>query len=449
MPPSWTTEQILALAPDAGSQKSGRELASLRKWGNLGKSEEALWGECQGSGKTPYQTQIELAEPAFRCTCPSRKFPCKHGLGLFLLLDSNPAAFTQAEPPAWVTEWLESRSKRAEQQEKKKEEAAAKPVDPEKQAKTAAKREAAVTAGLNELELWMRDLVRGGLAAAQTQPATFWDTPARRMRDAKAGGMDRLVRLLAPIPHTGPGWQERLLERLSRIHLLTEGYKRLESLPEPTQADIRQTIGFWKKTEEVLAEEGLRDQWLVLGRYVEEPLDSSSLVRAQRTWLWGLGSGRPALIWDFAAPGQVLDRSLTLGALLDAELVYYPGADPLRALVKQRFDTAPAPTGAWGYASVLEGTEAYARALGSNPWLEQFPMPLQAVTPLRDGEGWAVQDREGYVLPLVPRFDRGWHLLAHSGGRPLALFGEWNGDHLLPLSVWAEGRFHTILKVAE
>ena len=40
----------------------------------------------QGSAASPYQTGIDLSEPAFQCTCPSHKFPCKHGLGLFLLL---------------------------------------------------------------------------------------------------------------------------------------------------------------------------------------------------------------------------------------------------------------------------------------------------------------------------------------------------------------------------
>ena len=80
----WTPEQIVALAPDAGSVKAGRELATARKWVSLGRSEQAVWGECQGSGAKPYQTKIDLSEPAFQCSCPSRKFPCKHALGLLL-----------------------------------------------------------------------------------------------------------------------------------------------------------------------------------------------------------------------------------------------------------------------------------------------------------------------------------------------------------------------------
>ena len=76
MSATWTQEQILALAPDASSAKNGVALATSRKWSSLGCNEKAVWGDFQGSGKEPYKTQIDLTEPAFKCTCPSRKFPC-------------------------------------------------------------------------------------------------------------------------------------------------------------------------------------------------------------------------------------------------------------------------------------------------------------------------------------------------------------------------------------
>jgi hypothetical protein len=48
------------------------------------------------------------------------------------------------------------------------------------------------------------------------------------------------------------------------------------------------------------------------------------------------------------------------------------------------------------------------------------------------------------VLPISPAFDRGWHLLALSGGHPVTLFGEWDGDQFLPMSVWVEDVFHPL-----
>src|SRR5262245_13963652 len=110
MSASWTTEQVLAMAPDSGSARAAGGLSSARQWLRLGRSGAAVWGECQGSAKLPYQTEIELGEPAFRCSCPSRKFPCKHGLGLLLLLERQPEAFPEAPPPDRVSEWLLGRS---------------------------------------------------------------------------------------------------------------------------------------------------------------------------------------------------------------------------------------------------------------------------------------------------------------------------------------------------
>ena len=71
-------------------------------------------------------------------------------------------------------------------------------------------------------------------------------------------------------------------------------------------------------------------------------------------------------------------------------------------------------------------------------------MPLQAVTPTRVGERWAVRDHAGHTLPLAPGFAHGWRLLALSGGLPLALFAEWNGTTLLPLSAGVGEEFRAL-----
>lgn len=109
---AWTLTQMLALAPDSAGAKAGQALATQRHWTSLGQSPQAIWGLFQGSGKEPYQTQVDLGGPAFRCTCPSRKQPCKHGLGLLLLFASEPEGMPASPPPEWVSAWLAERAKR-------------------------------------------------------------------------------------------------------------------------------------------------------------------------------------------------------------------------------------------------------------------------------------------------------------------------------------------------
>ena len=446
MPHVPTRDQILGLAPDAGSATAAKGLANARKWVALGRDERAAWGECQGSGKDPYRTQIDLDEPAFRCSCPSRKFPCKHGLALFLLLADAPAAFAQTAPPGWVAEWLAKR----DQNERRRAEPADQPAEPDREPKraaaasrTAAARESKVTAGVEELSRWLRDLVRQGLAEAPSRPSSFWSGMAARMVDAQAPGLARLVRELGGAPDSGEGWQGRMLERIARMHLLLEGYRRIESLPAPVQADIRTTLGWTQQAgtlRDLPGAEAVRDRWLVLGQRVEE----EDNMRTQRTWLWGAASARPALLLSFAMFNQPLDRSLVPGTAVEAELVYFPGSFPLRAVVHDRHGPPAAFEQLPGYPDLLAATGAYAAALAQLPWIEQFPLTLHHLVPERDGERWLMRDRDGQAIALAASFSHGWRLLALSGGHSLTLFGEWNGRSLLPLGVWSEEGFQPL-----
>lgn len=431
MAPTWSTEQILALAPDASSAKNGQALATPRKWSNLGKTEQAVWGECQGSGSKPYQTQIDLTETAFKCSCPSRKFPCKHGLGLFLLFASQPDAFTQDTPPDWANSWINTR-----QQKRTKKVESGQIVDPKAQAKRAAQREEKVTAGVEELDRWLRDLVRQGLAAAQNQPYSYWDAVAARMVDAQAPGLARQLREMASIPHSGAGWQERLLARLGKMHLLIQGFQRLETLPPPTQADIRMLIG-WTQKEEMASESVVRDRWLILGQIVEE----QDNLRAQRNWLQGQDTHKVALVLNYAYGNQPLDTTLMPGTIIDAELGFFESAYPLRSLVKVRHAPPALLSEMPGEEAIATALSTYANALACHPWLEQFPLTLQAMIPQKSNDDWAMRDLEGHLLPIAPRFEGGWQLLALSGGYPINVFGEWNGKDFLPLSALAGDKF--------
>src|SRR5688572_875925 len=137
-------DQVLALAPDAASAAAARKTAARSAWKELGSTERALWGRCQGSAV--YDVRVDLNGLVTKCSCPSRKFPCKHALGLLLLYAREPAALPVGTPPAWAAEWLAGRDARAQA---KVEQAASKgPIDEAAQAKREAKREDRVTEGL-------------------------------------------------------------------------------------------------------------------------------------------------------------------------------------------------------------------------------------------------------------------------------------------------------------
>lgn len=438
MPGTWTSDRIVALAPDPASAKAGRELANPRKWVTLGQNDDVIWGECQGSGAKPYQTQIDPSEPAFKCSCPSRKFPCKHALALFLLTEAQPKSFKTDGPPPWVAEWLQTRAARAEKKARKEETAAA--PDPVAQAKRAAERVAKVNAGLIELERWLHDLVRQGFASLQQRPSSYWENAAARLIDAQARGAARLVRDLASIPASGEGWPDRLLEQLGSLHLLLEAYKRIDALDAPLAADVRALIGWPQDKDSLRDAPAQSDHWLVLGQVVEEDDDR---IRVQRNWLWACSANRPALVLNFAHASQPLDTSIVPGIVLEADLSFFPSAYPLRAIVKDRKGTA-ALDEAVGFNSIDAALNSYADALAAQPWLEWFPMNLRNVIPAKKAGQWIVRDQAGAALELSPRFQLAWELLSISGGQPINLFSESDGRSLLPLSVMKEQHFHPL-----
>ena len=68
----WRADHVEAMATDAAAVRAARALAVPHRWRALGADDEAVWGQCRGSGAEPYQVAVERATPAFRCSCPRR-----------------------------------------------------------------------------------------------------------------------------------------------------------------------------------------------------------------------------------------------------------------------------------------------------------------------------------------------------------------------------------------
>lgn len=436
-----TSDQVLALAPDAGSATNGKKLANVRHWRNLGQSPEAAWGECQGSAL--YQVRVDIGTLSVKCTCPSRKFPCKHGLGL-LLLTLDPKCVPAAQPPQWVVEWLAKHS--AANHEKHERAASAATAEPTKaQRKRQEQREALVLQGLDSLDLWLADLVRNGLAGVETQPASFWERQAAQMVDNQAAGIALRLRQMAGIPGSRPDWPHELLDRLGRLALLSHAYRRADALDAALREDVRQLVGWSLKGDEVAARgEIVADNWLILGQHVED----EDRGRVQRTWLLGATTGRAALILQFSFMGLPFKEPLVPGMCQRGELAYWPGASGVRACFVTRTVEATPLDGLPGQASVEAFLAHVAAALARQPWQDRFLCVLRAVTPIYDSAkaAWWVSDDTGAALPLAASDH--WLLLAISGGRPVALAGEWDGAALLPLGVVAECVYYPLGEVA-
>lgn len=490
----WTAEQVLALAPDTASRKAGGKLAGAASWSGTGASAgtvagaqgRAVWGLCAGSGSTPYRTVVDLHGPAYRCSCPSRKFPCKHALGLLLLWGAGEAGVPEGgEPPEWAEQWLGERRERTQGAvgaarggagveadggggAGKGAGGAGGAADPVAARRRAERRAQRIAAGATELEQRLADLLRDGLATADSAGYGAWDETAARMVDAQAPGLEARVRELGAIPSSGPGWPARLLEECALAHLLNQGFLHLDSLPEELAATTRARVGVTMPVAELHAHgQPVRDHWLVLGR--QDSGDGKLTTR--RIWLRGRTTGRMALLLSFGAAGRPPELALPPGLVLDADLVYYPGTRPLRAALGTRYPPAepplppgwppaapasaastaesaagaesaesPAPAGVPDGDGITAALAAYGDALSDDPWLEGWPVVLSGVTPVPGEDGWQLADEAaGTALPVDPRclgHTNLWQLAAIAGGRPLTVFGECGHRGITPLTTW-------------
>jgi SWIM zinc finger len=430
----WDATRVEALAPDAAVAAAGRALAAGSGWSGVGATTTAVWGLVAGSGARPYRAAVDLTGPAFSCSCPSRKIPCKHAVGL-LLRWATGRVQDAAEPAPFAAEWLAERAGRADRAPQRR--VTGEVADPEAAQRRAERREASVSAGLAELDRRLADQIRTGLAAPGR--AAQLAQVAARMVDAQAPGVASWLRRLHGVPAgTSSEAGARLLEQYALLHLLVTAHARLDALDGELAATVRGLVGYPVSTASVLAGPAVPDTWLALAvtRSQEEHL------QVQRTWLRGARTGRWALLLAFAPAAGVLEQPVAPGAAIDADLHFHPGAVPLRAqLGERRADAVPPPEpDPAGVAGVLAD---HAAALAADPWTRSVPTllgPVHVCCPAdaaAGGEGWAVVDAGGLALPLAPAAVPAWGLLAASCGAPVTVFGTWSPDGLVPLSVRA------------
>jgi SWIM zinc finger len=439
----WNVDQVLALAPDPASRKAGRGLASSPRWSQLGSNESLVWGRFQGSAKEPYQVTVDVAEPAFRCTCPSRKVPCKHGLGLLVMwAKGNGSIADGAEVAPFAGEWAAQRADRLQRPRTGRRSEA--PADPEAQAKRLAAKIATMSAGMDDFDRWLSDIVRQGLAEARRQPFAFWDNAAGRLVDAQLPGLAEQVRVAAGTIHARSDWADYLLGELGRWYLAVRAWRRLapsaaagsEAADDQLTANLRVMIGWSRPTQEVLEKgQRIKDRWTVVGRR----LGGDATLQSQRTWLAGQESGEIVVLLDFAAAGAALPVAQVVGTVVDAELALYPGGRPRRALMIGEHSLVGKAAALPAVPDLHGALDKLADALAQNPWARRCPVGLaNAVTVMeQDGRAWVVDTNHAAVRLGVDADP--WSLLALTGGQPADLFGELEEDSFHPTTVAVGG----------
>ena len=452
-------EKIEAMAPDQASLAAARKLLKPATWPALFADGDGLvWGECQGSGATPYRVSVHESDGGYKCTCPSRKFPCKHSLALMWMRAEGKTEFAKGQAPEWVLDWMKRRRSAAggsTRSAPETDEAPAKsiaqvlavedaPADPKSEARATAareknrrEREESIRAGLDDLDCWLEDQVAAGLAGFAGRATQACRLISQRLVDAKASGLASRVealpgRLFAlPESMRGPA----AVEELGQLHLLAEAYGRQQELPPELQADVRREIGWAQSREALLADQSAiraTGRLRVVAAVSEVQPDR---LRRLETWLRredAAAGPRFAVLIDYVPVATGPARSpYSPGERLEATLVYYPSPVPLRAQLATVTVPAHASTEHLIFEDNFAGQlDAYEHALSLKPWLGVYPIAFRDARLRRSGESLfvcAATDGSNALPLAASQSTKAAPLLSLDGFDGIGL---WNGYSL-------------------
>ena len=442
----FTTSQVESLAPKPTAYKAGEKLSNDQLWKTHGLSDRAMWGTIMGSGSRPYFAQIDLQELAYKCSCPSRQFPCKHALGLMLMYAKVGREDLQTEPE-WVEDWVNKRRKSAEPKpevELTEEEVEKRQVAKEKRVED---REALVDAGVQELELWLKDLLRAGLLELPNKPVRFFESMAARMIDAKASGLAGWVKALGKLDYGTQGnWYKESCAIIAKVNLIIQSWKNRAQLTEAWQDSIKNLIGWSQAPKELLSDDtayALKDYWLVLG---QERITNEGIT-VQRTWLYGLKNGKAMLDLTFGTSFSPLENSFIPEKILKAEVAYFSAHLPQRGIVRMVAETLDALPERPIFLDDIIALQLKLKALTKTfPWINNEAFLLRDIRIIVEDQRFLMIDGNSHYMPIYKSFDdiafMRWILLTGNARVDISLVVKQ--DKILPLGVFMNDKYHSL-----
>lgn len=465
----------MLLAPDRRAALAAADASVPAAWSATGCDDQAVWGWYIAGAAEPYEVSVSLAFRAYRCTCPSRKVPCKHCLGLMLLYAQHRVPTVRRLP--FVDDWLDRAAAAridlaaSEVEAMAGARSGAVSADGDESSVSPAPagssgevpshgtagllarerrrndRSERMRAGLSELDRWIADQIRRGLAAPDLADLESWEKLAARLVDAQCGSLANRIGRVASRVGQHSRWHDDVLEELAVVRALTRGALRTWALPDDLCDGVHAATGLTMAKSDVLAGVPTTAEWAVVG----ESRVREDRITVQRTWLChrpegeavvddvGASSTTWALELSFGALGSEIVSTYEVGTSVVADLHWYPGAVPLRCVVgRVHRDAVPldrAPRGTSIATGFAEAGGLVAREL----WIERVPMLIEGI-PVPRGDGrWMLTDSTGSV-PIVPGFRRLAELVAISGGEPLTVMGEYGADGILPLTAFCGSR---------
>ncbi|BFT70211.1 SWIM zinc finger family protein [Paenibacillus sp. P36] len=417
-----TEAYVDSLAQNSSAIKNGKDLVKKNSFPLLCQSDDGtiIFGECKGSGKEPYRCSIDWQQegnPVFRCTCPSRQFPCKHNLGLMYAFTSGKTFIHSPIPP----DILDKREKAEKREEKKK---AADPEAPTAKRKTnksaLLKKIAAQLEGISIAEKLILQLVSSGLGSLDKKALQTADEQAKQLGNYYIPGIQSALKDLTlqfRVEENRESVYAVVIEQLTTLQSLIKKSReylngRLENpdLPMDAESTLEEWIGHaWQMAElRELGRVRAKAELLQLafrsytdqarGEFIDEGYWSdlqSGQIHLTRTY-------RP-----FRAAKHIREEDSIFQVVQTKELAQYPGElnrrvrwedATFRTADSQDFNKICASAQS-SFPEVIKQVKNVIK----NPLSDKHPVMLLRFAEIRktDADSYVLLDEQGKQLPLA------------------------------------------------
>jgi hypothetical protein len=434
-------ELVESFAPDSGTLSRGRSIARPGKYRKIGVSERAIWGVALGSSE--YETCVDLQGPAFRCSCPVKKQPCKHVMGMLLLVAADPSVVVESHMPPDLLEWLQKRDAAIEK--KKTAPSTTSTVkDVRAQEQRAEKRAANVDQGISELHRFLEDILNIGLAESSKRTDDVWQQVRRRLIDAQAAGLAEWLEQLRQGIGSGDDWVRKSCYRIVQLHLLTAAFSGRQQLPETWQEDIKRRIGWYRARHTYVR--SVKGRWLILGVRRQ----TTSEYERQLVWMFYPPAGEFACLQHSVSVNSEvrLPGGFVSGRVAEGTLHYLSDGYSLRGDFERDNLMDSEPHQDWRVLQALATTDLLSAVTAlqqqrvQQPFSDEWPLLVANMRLVHYQQRLALADPYGHIAILHPDFAEIHELLMAMGNQPATLLlTTENGRLFMPWGVLNNGEW--------
>lgn len=286
-------------------------------------------------------------------------------------------------------------------------------------------------AGYTFLKAWLLDQSRmGWKAILETSPDALEETAARLV-DHRLPGPARLIRELSSPPPWGSS-ADHIRRTISRLYLATQGFIQRAQLTEEEWMHLMVFTGITIRKDTLKKSLPVVDRWQVLHLKEEE---AEADLRSRRTWLYGLNTGRFALLLDFAWKKAPLPPPFAVGGGWNGACFFYPGSGQHRVILGEGQHAALQNVSLPAHANWKAAKTELALKQSQAPLQAEHPIMIRGLRIRRVGSVPALIDWDGRSYPVILSDAQYRDLLVRENQEGLHLFGLFLDGFFHPMTI--------------